>query len=115
MKPATHSKLTPERLMQLSWGYAPPLIIEAAVKHCLFDLLDGCPKTAQQLAKESHASLRGVAAICNALVGLRFLARAGERYKLVPESAAFLVSHKPSYHGAFFRHVSTQLIPNWLS
>ena len=37
--------LTPERIMQLAWGYAPPLILEAAVKHRVFDLLDESPKT----------------------------------------------------------------------
>lgn len=101
--------------MQLSWGYAPPLIIEAAVKHGLFDSLSASPKTAPQLAKESGASVRGVTAICNALVGLRLLGRARDRYTLTPESAAFLVSQSPGYHGEFFRHVSTQLMPNWLS
>lgn len=100
--------------MQLSWGYAPPLIIEAAVKHHFFDLLDGSPKTAAQLAQEAGVAARGVTAICNALVGLRLLAREGDCYALAPESAAFLVSHKPAYQGAFFRHVSTQLIPKWL-
>jgi ubiquinone/menaquinone biosynthesis C-methylase UbiE len=115
MKSATHSKPAPDRLMQLSWGYAPPLIIEAAVKQRLFDLLDAAPKTAPQLAKAAGASVRGVSSICNALVGLRLLARVGDRYKLTPESATFLVSHKPGYHGAFFRHISTQLIPKWLA
>jgi ubiquinone/menaquinone biosynthesis C-methylase UbiE len=115
MKAATHSKLTPERLMQLSWGYAPPLIIEAAVKHHFFDLLDASPKTARRLARDACVSVRGVTAICNALVGLRLLARDGDRYTLAPESATFLVSHKPAYHGAFFEHVSTQLIPKWLA
>jgi hypothetical protein len=114
MKVTKPSKLTPQRIMQLSWGYAPPLIIEAAVKHHLFDLLDGSPKTAGQLARQAHASQRGVTAVCNALVGLRLLARQQDHYCLVPESAAFLVSGKAAYHGAFFRHVSTQLIPNWL-
>ncbi len=101
--------------MQMGWGYAAPLIIEAAVEHKLFDLLDASPKTAKQLATKSKASLRGVAAICNALVGLRLLERTGSQYKLTPESAAFLVSNKPGYRGAFFTHMSTQLIPNWLS
>jgi SAM-dependent methyltransferase len=50
----------------------------------------------------------------NALVGLEFLARKGTRYALTPESAAFLVSTKPAYHGGFFRHMSRQLMPNWL-
>jgi ubiquinone/menaquinone biosynthesis C-methylase UbiE len=107
-------KLTPQRLMQMSWGYAPPLIIEAAVKHGLFDALDGSPKTAQQLAKQSRCSLRGVTALCNALVGLQLLTRDGQRYALAPESEAFLVSDKPGYHGGFFKHISSQLIPSWL-
>jgi ubiquinone/menaquinone biosynthesis C-methylase UbiE len=115
MKSFKRPELAPDRIMQLSWGYAPPLIIEAAVKHRLFDLLDVSPKTAPQLAKEASVSLRGVKAICDALVGLRFMARDDDRYKLTPESATFLVSSKPAYHGAFFRHVSTQLIPHWLA
>jgi len=114
MKNSSHPKVSPDRIMQLSWGYAPPLIIEAAVKHGLFDLLDAGSKPAHQLAKEAGVSLRGVHAICNALVGLGLLARDRDRYKLTSESAAFLVSSKPGYHGEFFRHVSTQLIPNWL-
>ena len=100
--------------MQMSFGYAPPLILEAAVKHGVFDRLDRSPKTIRQLARETGASERGLTAICNALVGLQFLARTGDRYKLTPESAAFLVSTKPAFHGAFFKHVSRQLIPNWL-
>jgi ubiquinone/menaquinone biosynthesis C-methylase UbiE len=115
MKKTTRRKIGPERLMQLNWGYAPPLIIEAAVKHRLFDSLDASPKSAPQLAKEAGASLRGVTAICNALVGLRLLARDGVRYTLTPESANFLVSTKPPYHGAFFHHISSQLIPKWLT
>jgi len=110
----TTKALTSERIMQLSWGYAPPLILEAAVKHRVFDLLDSSPKTVKQLAAKSGASERGLAAICNALVGLQFLARTGNRYQLTPESAAFLVAGKPAYQGAFFKHVSRQLMPNWL-
>ena len=53
-------------------------------------------------------------AILNALVGLEFLVRRGDRYALTPESAAFLVSTKPAYHGGFFRHVTRQVLPNWL-
>jgi 3-hydroxy-5-methyl-1-naphthoate 3-O-methyltransferase len=114
MKAKAHSKITPERIMQLSWGFAAPLIIEAAVKHRLFDLLSTSPKTAQQLATEARASVRGVAAVCNALVGLKLLGRKGDRYTLTPESATFLVSHSPAYHGAFFHHISGQIVPNWL-
>ena len=45
--------ITPQRIMQLAWGYAPPLILEAALRHKLFDLLENQPKTAEQLATEA--------------------------------------------------------------
>lgn len=105
--------ITPERLMQFAWGYAPPLIIEAAVKHRLFDLLAASPGGAAELAKRARVSVRGVQAVCNALVGLGLLARNGGRYALTEESARFLVSGQPAYHGGLFRHISTQLLPDW--
>jgi SAM-dependent methyltransferase len=100
--------------MQLAWGFAPPLILEAALTYRVFDLLDQAPKSAKELAAKSGASVRGLTAILNALVGLEFLVRRGERYALTPESATFLVSTKPSYHGAFFRHLMRQVLPHWL-
>jgi precorrin-6B methylase 2 len=48
-------------------------------------------------------------------VGLGLLARDdAERYALTPESEAFLVSRQPGFIGGIFRHVSAQLMPNWL-
>ena len=35
-------------------------------------------------------------------------------YSLTPESAAFLVSTKPSFQGGLILHTSKQLIPKWL-
>lgn len=110
----TQKTVTPERIMQLAWGYAPPLIIEAALKHGVFDALNASPQTAAQLAKKCRVSERGLTAILNALVGLQLLARRGNRYVLAPESAAFLVSERAPYHGEFFRHTTDQLIPKWL-
>jgi len=100
--------------MHFAWGYAPPLILEAALDCRLFDLLDQAPQTVSELAAQSGASTRGLTAILNALVGLEFLVKKGERYALNPESAAFLVSTKPAYHGGFFRHVIRQVLPQWL-
>ncbi len=107
--------MTPERLMQLAWGYAPPLIIEAAVRNGVFDALDGGARTVAELSAETGASERGLTAISDALVGLGLLEKDGPaRYRLAPESAAFLVKDKPGYLGGFFRHISTQLVPDWL-
>ena len=35
-----HSQITPERIFQFGFAYAPPLIIEAAVRHHIFDVID---------------------------------------------------------------------------
>ena len=106
--------LAPDRIMQFAWGYAPTLAIEAAVQHEIFDILEKGPRTVEQLAEETGASVRGLTAILNLLVGLQLLGRDGPRYLLTPESAAFLVSSQPRYHGMFFKHISDQLLPNWL-
>jgi ubiquinone/menaquinone biosynthesis C-methylase UbiE len=107
--------VTPERIMQLAWGYVPPLVLEAAIRHRIFDLLDGGPKTVSEIQKETGASERGLSAVMNALVGLNFLAKDKQGYfSLTPESAMFLVSTKPSFQGGMLRHGSEQLIPKWL-
>lgn len=107
--------VTPERIMQLAWGYAPPLVLEAAIKHRVFDLLDGGDKTVQEIHGETGASIRGLSAIMGVLTGLNFLSKDAQgRYSLTPESAAFLVSSKPGFMGGLIRHCSEQLIPNWL-
>jgi ubiquinone/menaquinone biosynthesis C-methylase UbiE len=101
--------------MQMAWGYGPPLILEAAIRHGVFDLLDKGPLTVAEVATRSGASQRGLRGIMNALVGIGLLAKeGGVRYALTPESAAFLVSTKPTFAGAILKHVSRQLMPKWL-
>ena len=107
------TNVTPDRIMQFGWGYAPTFIIRAALQYRIFDLLDQSPKTVDQLASASSTSKRALTAILNALVGLQFLTSSNGRYSLTPESAAFLVSTKPGYHGAFFQHTLDQIMPRW--
>lgn len=110
----TQAPLTPQRIMQMAWGFAAPFILESAVRFQLFDALDGAPKTADELADAVGGSVRGIRAIANALVGLEFLKKEGDRYALTPESAAFLVTTKLGYQGAFLKHISSQLVPAWM-
>lgn len=108
-----NADVSPDRLMQFAWGYAPAFIIRAALQHRVFDLLDEAPKNVDELAQLTGASTRGLTAILNALVGLQFLARSNGRFSVTPESAAFLVSGRPGYHGAFFTHTLDQILPKW--
>lgn len=116
MTTPSSARVTPERIQQFAWGYGPPLILEAAIRHRVFDVLDGGAKTVAEVAQATGASERGLTAVMNALVGLDFLAKDGQaHYSLTPESSTFLVSHKPSFLGGIIRHGSQQLIPRWLN
>ena len=108
-------ELTPERLMQLASGYQPPLIIGAAVRNKVFDTLANGPKNAEQLSQDTRASVRGLRAILNALVGLELLKKKGDNYSLTPESEAFLVSNKPGTLAGFFPMNMKRSIPLWLT
>lgn len=110
----TASTVTPERIMQFAWGYVPTMVLESAIHHRVFDVLDEGPKTLKETAEATGASERGLRAVMNVLVGLKFLDKDEERYRLTPESEAFLVSTKPSFQGGLLKHTSGHLIPRWL-
>jgi len=115
MKAAKKNQVTPERLMQFGFAYAPPIIIAAAVSNKVFDSLESGSKTVDQISKETGASARGLRMLMNALVGLELLKKDRHRkYSLTPESAAFLVSNKPGALAGFFRLNVTQLVSKWL-
>jgi ubiquinone/menaquinone biosynthesis C-methylase UbiE len=108
-------QVTPERLQQLGFAYAPPLIIGAAVSNNVFDTLESGPKTVGQISKETGASERGVRIIMNALVGLELLKKDRQgKYSLTPESASFLVTNKPGSLAGFFRTILPHLVSRWL-
>jgi SAM-dependent methyltransferase len=115
MKKRQTKKLTPERLQQFGFAYAPPLIISAAVNNKVFDTLQGGAKTAEELKKGTGASARGLRAIMDALVGLELLKKDRQsRYSLTPESQTFLVSEKPGTLAGFFGSILPVLTSRWL-
>lgn len=107
-------EISPERLMQFTFGFAPPLMIETAIRYGIFDILDKGAKTLDILCAETSTSVRGLRTVLNALVGLDVLTKdeAG-RYALTEESATFLVSGKPTYHGAFFLLTREPMLSSW--
>jgi SAM-dependent methyltransferase len=112
---ALSTSVTSKRLLEFGFGFAPALIIDAAVKYYIFDALDHGPKTLEDINSATGASKRGLQAVLNALVALELLQKdSQEMYSLAPESAAFLVRSHPQYQGGLFHHVASQLIPNWL-
>jgi precorrin-6B methylase 2 len=108
------SNPTPQRIHEMTWGFAAPLMLQTAIELKLFDRLEGHPQTALELSKQVGASERGVRILCNALVSIGFLTKtAAGRLELTPESAAFLVTSKPSFQGGLLCHIGHQLLPKW--
>src|ERR1700720_1917884 len=107
-------KVTPERLMQFGFAYAPPLIIGAATANKVFDTLASGAKNVEEVSRKTGASVRGLRAIMNALVGLELLKKSGDKYALTPESDAFLVSNKPGTLAGFFSMNRVRLMQQWL-
>ena len=115
MSASSNPAVRPDRIMEMVWGYAPPIILGTAIQCRVFDLLDAGPKTVEELATASGNSVRGLRAIMNVLVGLQFLSKSSDgRYALTPESAAFLVSGKPGYLGKFAEFSGLKMIHTWL-
>jgi hypothetical protein len=105
---------SPERLTQCAFSFAPPLLLRTAVELQVFDFLDQSPLSLEEIGSRTGASLRGLRALLNALVGFEFLVRNDDgRYALTSESEMFLVRGKPDYRGDFFKIVPRH-IQNWL-
>ncbi|MGA2584131.1 MAG: methyltransferase [Tepidisphaeraceae bacterium] len=106
--------VTPQRIMEMVWGFAPPLIAEAALQHGVFDAMDAGAKTAAEIAERTNTSPRGIGILLDGLVGVGLVNRRGEKFTLAPDTAAFLVHSKPAFMGGLLKHVSRQLIGSWL-
>ncbi len=55
-KASKKKQVTPERLMQFGFAYAPPLMIGAAVSNKIFDTLESGGKTIDQVSRTTGAS-----------------------------------------------------------
>src|SRR5262249_32277829 len=103
------------RIMQMAWGYAAPLMMEAAVRHGIFDRLDAGPRTADEVAAESNVSPRAARIVMNGLVAIQLLSKDPQgRYPLTPEAAEFLVSTNPAFLGGLSRHTSARTLTHWM-
>ena len=106
------TSVTSERLLEFGFGFAPGLIIDAAVKFYIFDALEHGPKSLKEIHYATGASKRGLSAVLNALVALELLEKdSAGFYSLTPESAAFLVRSQPNYQGSLFHFFSSRVSP----
>ncbi len=59
---------TPERIMQMVWGFSLPLVLQTAVRTGIFDAAQQQPATAAELAAKLGLQPRGVRMLVDTLI-----------------------------------------------
>jgi len=107
--------VTPDRIQRYSWSFAFPLILKASVANGIFEALEGTSLTSQELSAKTGASIRGVAALTEALTGMELLHKEDGRYRLAEDASTFLVKGKPAYLGGMLQHLTESVMQKWLT
>lgn len=93
-------RMTPQTLMQMHMGMGVSRVLTASLRHAVFSHLAAGRETAALVAAAAGTDPRATRMLLDALVTLGFLGKAGEQYRLTPESRAYLVRESADYVGA---------------
>lgn len=95
-------------ILAYGYGYAPPLILEQAIKFGVFEQLNDGPKSASEICAACGASLRGMTMILNALVGLGCLRKRNGVYRNVKRAADLFTASQDSEVNVLIRKTGLQ-------
>jgi len=107
------AKLTPDRIMQLGFGFWGSKTFLSAIELGLFTELAKGALDEKTLTKRLHLHPRSARDFFDALVALGMLKRTGTRYANTPETALFLDRAKPSYIGGMLEMSNARLYRFW--
>ena len=99
--PTQQATLTPDRIVQLGFGYWGSKTLLSAVELGLFTELAKGPQDAESLRQSLRIHPRGARDFFDAMVALGMLERRDGQYSNTPETDFFLDRAKPSYSGGF--------------
>jgi 3-hydroxy-5-methyl-1-naphthoate 3-O-methyltransferase len=91
--------VTPQPIMEDLFGAWKTQALVAATELDVFSHIAAGKHTVKEVAGAAGASLRGMANLLDALVGLGYLSKSGGRYRLRPLAATFLVRGSERYMG----------------
>lgn len=107
-------RLTPDKIMQLGFGFWASKTLLSAIELGLFTELARGPLEADALTKRLNLHHpRSAKDSFDALVALGMLRRTGTRYANTPETALFLDRSKPSYVGGMLEMANARLYGFW--
>lgn len=104
---------TPDKIMQIGFGFWPSKVLLSAIELGLFTLLEKTPATAPEIEAQLQLHPRATRDFLDTLVALGFLSRSGETYANTPDTSVFLDRAKPSYIGGIFEMANARLYEVW--
>jgi hypothetical protein len=91
-------------------AYQRTAAVKGAIQLEVFTAIGEGSTTAAALAKRCDTSERGMRILCDYLVIIGFLTKAGQAYDLTPDSAMFLDRRSPAYMGTAERFLSSSTL-----
>jgi hypothetical protein len=107
------TNVTPEKIMQVGWGFWASRVLLSAVEMGLFTELAKKPGNLSDLRTRMNLHSRSAHDFLDALVALGFLLRENGIYRNAPDADLFLDKNKPSYLGGILEMASVRLYPFW--
>lgn len=104
---------TPERILQLGFGFWGSKTLLSAVELGVFSELARGPLDEKTLASRLGLHPRSYRDFFDALVALGMLERRGDAYANAPEADILLDRSKPSYVGGILEMANTRLYEHW--
>jgi precorrin-6B methylase 2 len=105
--------LTPERILQIGFGFWASKTLLSAVELGLCTQLAQGPRSLEELSERLGLHSRPARDFLDALVALRFLQRDDGRYANTPETDLFLDRNKAAYVGGILEMANSRLYRYW--
>jgi hypothetical protein len=110
---ARQTEPSPERILQLGFGFWASKAVLSAVELGVFTRLATGPCDVGELADAIGLHRRSALDFLDALVALNLLEREDGKYSNTPDAALFLDRAKPSYVGGLLEMANARLYPFW--
>ncbi|HEX3036542.1 MAG TPA: class I SAM-dependent methyltransferase [Thermodesulfobacteriota bacterium] len=100
-KEVNETNITPQKIIEDLWMARASQALVAGIELDLFTHIYAGKKTAKDIARAANASEHSMVRLLDTLVGIGYLRKNGNSYRLKPVSEKFLVQGKDSYMGGF--------------
>ena len=108
-------QLTPEKILQVGFGFWPSKTLLSAIEMEVFTELAKHPEDLASLQGRLGLHPRSARDFLDALVAMGFLNRVDDQYQNTPETDLFLDKRKPTYIGGMLEMANARLFGFWNS